>query len=357
MKRCIGLSFALLAMGACGGHGEENEAATVIDRQALSAKLATVQGTKETHFADLPAFAAKRSELWQKYKADKESVKELVRTDETLRPVGRFDLFVLRELGRVFIGDKVAIDHDLLAQRPKEPEVDPTGKADPNGDIQRTSQPLVTYGLPPSFVQQNQGNYKTQGESYRADYGVYGEEGGQTQFKKYRRNFLIWGWWDTDASNLSARCVVFKNRSNYSEAWFVEQDSDTNDDVVTALVSVSIATPGDIMFANTGMYCFHAVDHAGLWWRLESALHLNETLDWKNFTQSYHVPWVNGQTCTGTPGGWDGCRGSGCWVCKERVEGYTKYFKNHPRCILNETCDGYWGTCNADCPAPTGADL
>jgi hypothetical protein len=61
--------------------------------------------------------------------------------------------------------------------------------------------------------------------------------------------------------------------------------------------------------------------------------------------------------CDGTPGEWAGCRGNGCAVCAEQVQGYTRYFQNHPRCVLNTTCDGSFFTCNALCPAPTMADL
>jgi len=61
--------------------------------------------------------------------------------------------------------------------------------------------------------------------------------------------------------------------------------------------------------------------------------------------------------CNGTPGGWDGCRGNGCAVCEELVAGYTRYFINHPACTRNFTCAGFATTCNANCPAPTPADL
>jgi hypothetical protein len=61
--------------------------------------------------------------------------------------------------------------------------------------------------------------------------------------------------------------------------------------------------------------------------------------------------------CNGTSGQWAGCRGSGCNVCAELVSGYSRYFKNHPACIFNSNCQGAYYTCNANCPAPTSADL
>jgi len=66
---------------------------------------------------------------------------------------------------------------------------------------------------------------------------------------------------------------------------------------------------------------------------------------------------ADGAMCNGTAGEWAGCRGNGCAVCAEQLQGYTRYVQNHPRCVVNPTCDGQFFTCNADCPAPTMADL
>lgn len=55
-------------------------------------------------------------------------------------------------------------------------------------------------------------------------------------------------------------------------------------------------------------------------------------------------------------GSWDGCRGYGIWVCVELVEGYPRYFKNHPFCVPNGTCDGAHFSCNEACPPPGPGD-
>jgi hypothetical protein len=60
--------------------------------------------------------------------------------------------------------------------------------------------------------------------------------------------------------------------------------------------------------------------------------------------------------CDGTPGNWDGCRGTGCSVCTEKTGSYPFYFTNHPNCASNPTCGGVFATCNAKCPVPTDAD-
>jgi hypothetical protein len=60
--------------------------------------------------------------------------------------------------------------------------------------------------------------------------------------------------------------------------------------------------------------------------------------------------------CDGTPGQWQGCRGTGCAVCAELVADYALYFSRHPKCARNTTCAGQFSTCNANCPAPTADD-
>jgi hypothetical protein len=61
-------------------------------------------------------------------------------------------------------------------------------------------------------------------------------------------------------------------------------------------------------------------------------------------------------TCSGSPGGWDGCAGTGCWVCSELVDAYTKYLQHHPYCVRNTSCGGTAAQCNSNCPQPTEED-
>ena len=65
---------------------------------------------------------------------------------------------------------------------------------------------------------------------------------------------------------------------------------------------------------------------------------------------------VDGPMCDGTPGGWPGCRGTGCIVCEDLIRTYTHYLANHPACAVSTTCAGQYYTCNASCPAPSDAD-
>lgn len=74
-------------------------------------------------------------------------------------------------------------------------------------------------------------------------------------------------------------------------------------------------------------------------------------------------PPVEADKCSGTvcdgigDGYWNGCRGTGCHVCQEKLSGYTCYFQNHPDCVLNTTCANQFYSCDAACPQPTAADI
>ena len=57
----------------------------------------------------------------------------------------------------------------------------------------------------------------------------------------------------------------------------------------------------------------------------------------------------------GSSDNWDGCRGSGIWVCTELAN--STYFENHPACIPNDTCAGGFYACNAICPPPAASEL
>ena len=62
-------------------------------------------------------------------------------------------------------------------------------------------------------------------------------------------------------------------------------------------------------------------------------------------------------SCDGIGDGiWDGCRGTGCSVCAEKLGGFDCYFDNHPDCILNVTCEGRFFSCDEACPPPSEED-
>lgn len=62
--------------------------------------------------------------------------------------------------------------------------------------------------------------------------------------------------------------------------------------------------------------------------------------------------------CDGIGDGiWNGCRGTGCHVCQEKLAGFDCYFLNHPSCKLNTTCAGSFFSCDAACPPPSAADV
>ncbi|MFP2908633.1 hypothetical protein ACLESD_26995 [Pyxidicoccus sp. 3LFB2] len=65
---------------------------------------------------------------------------------------------------------------------------------------------------------------------------------------------------------------------------------------------------------------------------------------------------VSAMACNGTPGEWNGCRGTGCSVCTELVAAFPYYFQNHPNCQRNSICYGQYYQCNSACPPPTEND-
>lgn len=55
--------------------------------------------------------------------------------------------------------------------------------------------------------------------------------------------------------------------------------------------------------------------------------------------------------------GWDGCNGSGCSVCNEKVAvDFPKYFDHHRNCSRNTACNGSYSRCSKECPPPTVLD-
>jgi hypothetical protein len=85
---------------------------------------------------------------------------------------------------------------------------------------------------------------------------------------------------------------------------------------------------------------------------------VNTTCDGEFYTCSTNCPApTDADRCDATPGEWEGCRGNGCAVCQEHLVNYPNYAKRHPGCAINPTCEGESYTCNASCPAPTSADM
>jgi hypothetical protein len=77
----------------------------------------------------------------------------------------------------------------------------------------------------------------------------------------------------------------------------------------------------------------------------------------KRCDESSSAPMCDGSWQTQDAAQWDGCRGSGCWVCTDSmVKDYPRYFKNHPTCVSNSTCAGTFGRCSVNCPKPTDFD-
>lgn len=44
--------------------------------------------------------------------------------------------------------------------------------------------------------------------------------------------------------------------------------------------------------------------------------------------------------------GWEGCRGNGVAVCTDHPSVTDQYFIDHPKCKPNDTCEGFFASCN-----------
>lgn len=103
--------------------------------------------------------------------------------------------------------------------------------------------------------------------------------------------------------------------------------------------------------------CMEKLASYPLYFHNHPACKRNDTCAGLFFTCNSNCPApASADRCDGTSGQWQGCRGNGCAVCAELVAAYPCYFKNHPLCTRNTTCQGSYFTCNANCPAPTEAD-
>ena len=148
---------------------------------------------------------------------------------------------------------------------------------------------------------------------------------------------------------------------------FVSGCSDIDDSTGEALVEQKVSalcegTPGGWVGCrgNGCSVCDDAADfdYYDLYFLAHPTCSLNTTCDGYHFLCNAACPEPGAaDTSSGSTDSWRACRGSGIYVCEEKVAGYSHYFDNHPLCRPNSTCSGLYFWCSAACPAPTSADL
>ncbi len=133
-----------------------------------------------------------------------------------------------------------------------------------------------------------------------------------------------------------------------------------------ANVEIQVSTDG-FSWTNVGRLAFTVFSGANTKEQVDLGIAtVNTTARWVRYVITRGGPWTmateiavneNPLVCDGIGDGiWDGCRGTGCSVCAEKLVGYDCYFENHPVCILNTTCEGRFFSCDQACPPPTEAD-
>jgi hypothetical protein len=267
--------------------------------------LHTLMGSTESRFATVEeyqdALARCASEL-----ADDGRARDAIgsESEELIDRISPTMIYALYKLGHVRVGDHTVLSDSVLLANAHNRS---TGK---EGLAKATSNP-------PSFVQQNQGPYKMQGETFTHDYYVYNDIGAYTQFKKHRRKWWYTGWWDTDASRISIRCIYFANPDAYyygypygwtSYAGYANSKSTSNNDYIST-ASVSFGAKVSIDFGvdpystsynmpksytadnYDAVMAYHAVDHAGYQWRLQTSQGMRGRIVWGNYYGSYRTDW------------------------------------------------------------------
>ena len=306
----VGLTLSVSACGSGDGGPSVGDSVDSADvTAAISAELQSAMGSRETHFESEAALQKELTALALAFKdatARKAAIATYPIASERL---DRFTLFLLTRLGKAFVKDQVVLSDTLvLAQSPaRAPMADPG----PQSALGTSQQAL---GNPNWEVQQNQGDYKTRGESFVENILAYKQAWAHTQFKKHRKSWGFTGWYDTDASHIAVQVYYFGNPdpgaypqfSNISYAMSEGADHNTHDDYVS---DRQLCYGGTITFGTDrgsdttrpgvqfnvpcygGVYALHAVDHAGYKWRLSTSTGLRAQLDWGSINPAWHIPW------------------------------------------------------------------
>jgi hypothetical protein len=296
-----------LWLGACGGSfdgaGDTAESEPGVVDEAVRANLHAAMGNKQARFGSQAELRDALTRVSTQFKDPAIRKAALADFQPATDHFDRFQVFVLTQLGKVWLNEQVVLSDETLLERRS---ID---------DLGTSTQSLSASAYPGPTVQQNQGGvYKTQGESFVENLIAYKQAGALTQFKKHRKRFGFTGWYDTDASHIAVRVIyfgnpdphIFPNLVGSGYAMAEGHDHNTNDDYVS---DRQICAGGSITFSDNGggpspgvqfdvscyegIYALHSVDHAGFQWRLVTSTGLQPNLFWGNYgSPSFYVPWL-----------------------------------------------------------------
>lgn len=378
MARLGSAGLFCLLMVACSGTATEGDPATL--PPSVGQELRAAEAGKVRDFEDSKALEKSLLELGSRFESDPGLADQLAQKFPSAAAYVRLaDLYVLTELGQVVVGGKVLLDAELLqAYAEKTVETAAPGEA----GLGEISDELVLRDVPPPSRSVSGSFFVVSGESSCTLSWSGDDTTGNV--RTCRGTTRITGaWWypfTVQADHISARTVETNLQGSVSDLGahsyvcpllkcgvpvpsVLDERRVSRDGASSATASFSLTSryAGCPTCGGHSVITFHAVDIGSSRYRFRTSTvdpgQAGQDLNWGAFGQDYEVPWAyNGPSCSGTSGQWNGCRGTGCAPCAPLVDGYSRYFENHPNCVRNATCGGQYYQCNSQCPRPTEAD-
>lgn len=381
MKTLVSLGSAgllCLLMAACSDGAGGGDSATL--PAAVGQELHAAEAGKVRDFEDSNALEKSLLELGSRFDSDPRLADQLAQKFPSAAAYVRVaDLYVLTELGRVTVGDKVLLDADIL-QAYADHAV--ATAATSEAGLGEVSEQLVLRNVPPPSRSVSSSFFVVSGDS-SCTLRWSGDVAAGNVRTCSGTTRITGAWWypfTVQADHISARTVETNLNGSQSDLGarayacpllkcavpvprVVDERRASREGASSVAASMSLTSQyaGCPTCGGRSIITFHAVDIGSSRFRFQTSTvdpsQIGQDLNWSPYGQDYEVPWAyGGPSCSGTAGQWDGCRGTGCAPCSDLVDGYSRYFENHPNCVRNPTCNGQYNQCSSQCPRPTEAD-
>lgn len=371
--------FCLL-VAACSGTESGGGGDPASLPASVGQELRAAEGGKARNFDDSKALEGTLLELGGRFDSEPGLADQLAKKFPSAAAYVRLaDLYVLTELGRVTVGGKVLLDAELLQAYAQKA----VATAAPGEEgLSEVSEELVLGNVPPPSRSVSSSFFVISGDS-SCSLSWSGDDAAGNVRACSGTTRITGAWWypfTVQADHISARTVQTNLPGSLSNLGahsypcpllkcgvpvpaVLDERRASRDGASSATAAFSLTSryAGCPTCGGDSVITFHAVDIGSSRFRFQTSTvdpaQAGVDLKWSPYGQDYEVPWAyNGPSCSGTSGQWSGCRGTGCAPCAELVDGYSRYFENHPNCVRNPTCGGQYYQCNSQCPRPTEAD-
>jgi hypothetical protein len=247
-------------------------------------------------------------------------------------------LYVLTELGQVTVGGKVLLDSALL-QAYAEKAVATAGPTEEG--LGEVSEQLVLGNVPPPSRSVSNSFFVISGDS-SCTLRWSGDDAAGNVRTCSGTTRITGAWWypfSVQADHISARavetnlngsqsdlgahlypCPLFKCAVPLPRVLDERRASRDGASSVTASRSLTSQNAGCPTRGGRSIITFHAVDIGSSRFRFQTSTvepsQAGKDLNWSPYGQDYEVPWAySGPSCSGTPGQWNGCRGTPASRC------------------------------------------